>query len=100
LLPTNATTQVQVNTYGVYIEVLLNCTVTQYMALPSARTTGPAVLHISDPWCPPANATISNVSLLHMSRLNTFLDIENRLINTPTHLASRSMGIVNSPQNS
>jgi hypothetical protein len=92
LLSTNATTQVQVNTVGLYIEVLLNGTVTQYMALPAARTTGPAVLHISDPWCPPANATISNVSLLPIS-----ISLQTPLIETPTVLSPRSLGKVNIP---
>jgi hypothetical protein len=99
LLPTNSTTQVQVNAVGVSIEVLLNGTVTQYMDLPGARTTGHAVLHISDPWWSPANATISNVSLLPISSLTPLLDIENTLINTPTQLVPRRMGKVYIPQN-
>jgi hypothetical protein len=75
--PTNAKTLVQVNAVGVSIEVLLNGTVTQYMDLPASRTTGPAVLYISSPWSPPANALVSNVKLV--SILN-FMDPTSELV--------------------
>jgi hypothetical protein len=97
LLPKNATAQVQINAVGVSIEVLLNGTVTQHMTLPAARTTGPAVLYISDPWHPPANATIANVKMVPISSLTPFLTFETPLIETPILLFPRHLGKVNIP---
>jgi hypothetical protein len=69
------------------------------MDLPGTRATGHSVLHISNPWTKPANASISNVKMIAITSLAPLLPIESSIINTPTQLTPLTMGYVKIPAN-
>jgi hypothetical protein len=77
-IPFGVASNIQINAVGLKVEVMVNEVVTHFMNLPAQRTTGPAILHISDPCSKPVNASISNVRLApitpaaEISKSNTF----------------------------
>jgi hypothetical protein len=97
-IPIGITSQILINAVGIKVEVWVNGVVTQFMDLPDTKITGPAILHISDPWYKPANAMISNIKMVPNTKIFPELSMQNALIDSPTQLTSQSMGKVTIPK--
>lgn len=90
-LPIGQTTQVTINAIGSVVQVLFNKTAVGLQVLKCDRVYGKAVIYVSDPWYPAADATVKN---LFIRATDQFLIPE---VSNNWRLSPSTFGIVNVP---